>query len=95
MTEETSKVEVEGEAKDEGEDEKEKPPKKPFIPPTEREFMIYAKSQFTTDDAYYAAKQNLLYKFKAWDVDNWKDGNGKQITSWKSKLFHNLKYIIN
>ena len=79
------------------EEKKKKPikkPKEPFIAPTEREFMIYAKSQFTTDDAYYAAKQNLLYKFKAWDVDNWKDGNGKQITSWKSKLFHNLKYII-
>ena len=56
--------------------------------------MIYAKDMFTTDDAYKKAKQNLLYKFKAWSADEWKDGNGKQISNWKSKLMHNLKYII-
>ena len=68
--------------------------KKVFIPPTEKEFMDYAREQFSTDEEYKRSRKNLIFKYQAWNVDEWKDGNGKKISNWKAKLLHNLKYII-
>lgn len=68
--------------------------KKVFIPPTEKEFMVYAREQFSTDEEYKRSRKNLIFKYQAWNVDEWKDGNGKKISNWKAKLLHNLKYII-
>jgi len=71
---------------------KKKPIKKVFISPTKVEFMQYAKSQLL-DDIYQKSKKKLEWKWNAWNTDEWKDGNGKQISNWKSKLLHNLNYI--
>ena len=71
---------------------KKKPIKKVFISPTKIEFMQYAKSQLL-DDIYQKSKKKLEWKWNAWNTDEWKDGNGKQISNWKSKLLHNLNYI--
>ena len=73
-----------------------KPPKtaKKFIHPTKVEFMLYAKSKLNID-VYNKSKKKLEWKFDAWEVDDWKDGNGVKIKNWKSKLIHNLTYITS
>lgn len=35
----------------------------------------------------------LELKYKAWKEDGWKDGKGRKIKNWKSKILHNLQYI--
>jgi len=69
---------------------------KDFVPeipyPNKIEFMQYAKSELQ-DDIYQKSKKKLEWKWNAWNTDEWKDGNGKQISNWKSKLLHNLNYI--
>ena len=65
---------------------------KVFIPPTKIEFMLFAKSKLQ-DDLYQKSKQKLEWKWEAWNGDEWKDGNGKKISNWNTKLFNSLKYI--
>lgn len=35
----------------------------------------------------------LKRKYDSWVVNNWKDGNDKKITNWKTKLLNTLKFI--
>jgi hypothetical protein len=37
--------------------------------------------------------KKLELKYKSWVVSGWKDGNGKLIKNWKSKLLNTLPYI--
>ena len=59
--------------------------------PSLTDFKTYALDQ--------ARKQNisidtskLILKYEAWKADGWKDGNGKTINNWKSKILHSLVY---
>lgn len=36
---------------------------------------------------------SLKRKYDSWVVNNWKDGNDRKITNWKSKLLNTLQYI--
>lgn len=38
-------------------------------------------------------KTALELKYYSWVENNWKDGNGKEIKNWKSKLLNTLPYI--
>jgi hypothetical protein len=40
-----------------------------------------------------ANREQLKLKYKAWKENNWKDGNGKKIKNWKTKLLNTLPYI--
>ena len=37
-------------------------------------------------------KEIMKAKYTAWKLDNWKDGKGKKIRNWKSKVNHNVQY---
>ena len=37
-------------------------------------------------------KEIAKAKYTAWKLDNWKDGKGKKIRNWKSKVNHNVQY---
>lgn len=38
-------------------------------------------------------KVGLKRKYDSWVVNDWKDGNDKKITNWKTKLLNTLQYI--
>lgn len=61
--------------------------------PDLKEFMIYAKSKFPTEEKYKSVRQNLIWKYQAWEANGWVDGKDKPIKNWKSKLTHNLQYL--
>lgn len=52
------------------------------------EFLDYAKTKKPNVDA-----EDLKNKYSAWIYNDWKDGNGKKIKSWKLKLNNTLPYI--
>lgn len=37
--------------------------------------------------------KSLELKYKAWTENDWKDGNNKKITNWKSKILNTIPYI--
>lgn len=39
--------------------------------------------------------KSLELKYKAWIENNWRDGNGKKISNWKSKLLNTIPYLNN
>lgn len=51
-------------------------------------FIDYAIKQKPNVD-----KLKVELKYKAWIESNWKDGNGKKINNWKTKLLNTLPYI--
>jgi hypothetical protein len=57
------------------------------IPAFER-FLKYALNEKPK-----ANKEQIRLKYKAWKENNWKDGNGKKIKNWKTKLLNTLRYI--
>jgi hypothetical protein len=57
------------------------------IPPYS-EFLEYAKSKKPNLDS-----EHLNLKYQAWVEDGWKDGNGKPIRNWRSKLLQTLPHI--
>ncbi len=77
------KLEIEMESEMEIESEK----RKPSIP-TYEDFKKYALDNKKNIDI-----NKLELKYKAWKENNWKDGNGKKITNWKTKLLNTLPYI--
>lgn len=56
--------------------------------PTYDEFKAYAFEQSKSID-----ESALSLKYKAWVENDWKDGNGKKIVNWKSKLLNTIPYI--
>lgn len=57
------------------------------IPPL-KEFIDYAKEKKADVNT-----ELLGLKYEAWKVAGWKDGNGKTIVNWKSKLLNTLPYL--
>ncbi len=52
------------------------------------EFKKYALENNPSIDV-----QALELKYKAWVENKWKDGNGKKIINWKSKLLNTIPYL--
>jgi hypothetical protein len=73
--------------------EKEEKELQAFSPPSLDEFLnfVYDLEQRLNCKFDYAVAKS---KFFAWQEDGWRDGNGKQIKNWKSKISHNSKYWI-
>lgn len=51
-------------------------------------FLAYAKEQKPKVD-----ETLVKLKYDSWLVNDWKDGNGKKIVNWKSKVNNTLPYI--
>jgi len=58
--------------------------------PTLIEFFDYAKTIIQDFKAYEFSIEN---KYNAWKDAGWKDGNGKKIVNWKSKLNNTIPYL--
>jgi len=56
--------------------------------PMFKEFLHYAKTKKEN-----VSVMNLKLKYDSWIENGWKDGNGKQIKNWKSKLLNTLPFI--
>lgn len=55
--------------------------------PTLDEFINYGLSKNPK------IKESLKLKYEAWVVNDWKDGNGKQIKNWKLSLLNTIPYL--
>lgn len=55
--------------------------------PTWEEFRDYAISKKPDLNV-----ESMRFKYDAWVLDGWKDGNGKKIINWKSKVNHNIPF---
>ena len=62
--------------------------KKEIYIPEYSEFLQYSLKQLPNIN-----QENLKLKYESWKVNEWKDGNDKQIVNWKSKLTNTLPYI--
>ena len=49
--------------------------------------------QFAIEQISNINKDQVKLKYESWKVNNWKDGNNKQIKNWKTKLLNTLPYI--
>jgi hypothetical protein len=67
--------------------EKEKEKEKKNIPSFE-DFFIHAKSKIANVD-----KKDVKLKYDSWIENDWKDGNDKKITNWKSKLTNTVGFL--
>jgi len=56
--------------------------------PMFKEFLHYAKSKKEN-----VSVMNLKLKYDSWVENGWKDGNGKPIKNWKTKLLNTLPFI--
>lgn len=68
--------------------EERKKEKKEIYIPEYSEFLQYSLKQMPNIN-----QENLKLKYESWKVNEWKDGNDKQIVNWKSKLTNTLPYI--
>jgi hypothetical protein len=62
--------------------------KKEIYIPEFSEFLQFAIEQVTNIN-----KDEVKLKYESWKVNEWKDGNNKQIKNWKTKLLNTLPYI--
>ena len=75
-------------------DIKEKKPKTVFVPPSKKEFMVFARSKFKTEELYQASRDKLLLKYDAWTESDWINGRtDKKIKKWKSVLLNTIPYL--
>lgn len=73
--------------KEEKEEEKELNNKIPSV----EEFLTYCKTikEFNYEEFEFSLKT----KYETWVADGWKDGNGKKITNWKTKIKNTLPFL--
>ena len=67
--------------------EKEKVKEKNNIP----EFSVFLS--YAIENEPLICESSLKRKYDAWIVNNWKDGNDRKITNWKTKLLNTLQFI--
>lgn len=73
---------------------KEKKPKTVFIPPSKKEFMVFARSKFKTEDLYQQSRDKLLLKFDSWSEADWINGRTeKKIKNWKVTLLNTIPHL--
>lgn len=56
--------------------------------PSFDDFLLYALEKEPT-----VKKSALKNKYDSWIENNWRDGNDKKITNWKTKLLNTMPYI--
>jgi len=56
--------------------------------PEYEDFILYAKEQKPFIDEY-----SVKAKYDSWVENEWKDGHGKEIKNWKTKLKNTLPYL--
>lgn len=56
--------------------------------PTIEEFTSYA-----LEKEKLVNKKNVELKYLSWKENDWKDGNDKKITNWKTKLLNTIPYL--
>ena len=56
--------------------------------PTYKTFLAYALYQKQT-----LLEESVKFKYESWITNDWKDGNDKKITNWKSKLLNTIPYL--
>ena len=65
-----------------------------FIPPSEAEFMLFAKSKFPTPEAYQKVRTKLLLKYESWVESDWVNGRtDKKIKKWKATLLNTIPHL--
>lgn len=57
------------------------------------EFLDYVKTIPEFSNKFESLKFAIESKYETWISDGWKDGNGKKIVNWKSKLKNTLPYL--
>ena len=60
------------------------------IPP-EPEFLTFCKD--VLKEKHQALEFSLKAKYEAWVADGWKDGNGKKIKNWKTKIKNTIPFL--
>lgn len=55
------------------------------------EFLEYCKSEL--GDKYKPLEFALKAKYRAWSEAGWKDGNGKDIKNWKTKILNTIPFL--
>lgn len=81
--------------KEKKEKEKSSAKKEKEAPPSEAEFMEYAKGVIENElkQPFENYEFVVFSKYETWISDGWKDGNKKPITNWKSKFKNTLPYL--
>ena len=75
-------------------DIKEKKPKTVFVPPSKKEFMVFARTKFKTEELYQASRDKLLLKYDAWSEAKWINGRTeKKIKNWKVTLLNTIPHL--
>lgn len=65
-----------------------------FIKPTLDEFMECFKDICKSDNLKFSDYQfSVKAKYESWVDNGWKDGNGKKIKNWKTKLKNVIPYL--
>ena len=67
---------------------KEKPEKKI---PTGDEFLEYCRE--VLKEKYQPLEFSLKAKYMAWVEGGWKDGHGKKIINWKTKILNTIPFL--
>lgn len=65
--------------------------KKGPIIPSEIEFLDHCKTAIPSQ--FQALEFAIISKFQSWVAQGWKDGNGKPIKNWKTKINNTLPYL--
>ena len=63
-------------------------------PPSVDDFLMFAKELCgRAGQSYSSLAYSLTAKYESWVADGWKDGNGKPIKNWKTKLGNVLPHL--
>ena len=65
--------------------------KKGIVIPSISEFMDYYKNELSSK--FPNLEFQVQTKYESWIENNWKDGNGKEIKIWKTKLKSTISYL--
>ena len=72
---------------------KERKEKKENIP-SEDEFLSFCKEDMTKNNLVFEHYEySLKSKYNSWHENGWKDGNNKQIKSWKAKIRNTIPFL--
>lgn len=75
------------------ENKEEKPKPKKIEIPTESEFLQFYKSELSKE--FPGLDFQVKAKYESWVESGWKDGHGKKIINWKSKLKNTISFLKN
>ena len=59
--------------------------------PTEAEFLAYCRAEIP--EQFEALEFSIRAKYEQWKANGWKDGHGKPIKIWKTKILNTLPHL--